>query len=57
MSVLFAIPEFTDVFVAIGKGSGTLSVGFAIPPFTDVFVARLGKGIGTKTVMVKLGLV
>jgi hypothetical protein len=37
--VPFAIPEFTDVFLAIGIGLGALSVLFAILPFTDVFVA------------------
>ena len=37
LSVLFAIPEFTDVFAPIGKGIGALPVKFTIPEFTDVF--------------------
>ncbi len=46
----FAIPEFTDVFGAIGKGIGALSVKFAIPPFTGVFVASV-EGHGAKAVV------
>jgi len=38
LPVLFAIPNFTDIFFPIGKGDSALSVGFAIPEFTDVFV-------------------
>ena len=45
LSVLFVVPEFTDVFVAIGKGVGALSVPFVIPEFTDVF-SPIGKGKG-----------
>ena len=49
LSVPFAIPEFTDVFVATGIGNGELSGPFAIPEFTDVFGAT-GIGLGTLSV-------
>ena len=47
--MVFAIPEFTDVFLSTGKGIGAMSVLFAIPVFTDVF-SPTGKGIGALSV-------
>ena len=48
--MLFVIPEFTDIFVPVGRGVGALSVLFVIPEFTKIF-ALTGKGEGALSVV------
>ena len=49
LPVPFAILEFTDVFVPIGKGYGEVSVWQTILVFTNVF-GPIGKGHGALSV-------
>ena len=38
-AVMFTIPEFPDILVAVGPDAGASAVMFAIPEFPDILVA------------------